>query len=147
MAEGTVKQRPSLIIKRHYPAAPEKVWRAITAPEALQRWMAPTDGFSIPIAESDVRVGGRYRIVMVEPGGKEHDVSGVYREVNAPRRLSYTWTWKGNPDEESIVTIELRGNGGGTDLTLTHAEFVDEDTRGRHQQGWNGCLDRLAAAL
>ena len=143
MEEATVKQRPSLTIRRRYPAPPEKVWRALITSAALQRWMAPTDDFRIPVAEADARVGGRYHIVMVAPDGKEHDVSGVYREVSAPRRLAFSWVWKTTPDEESLVTVELREKDGGTELTLTHSQFADPATRDHHEEGWNGCLNRL----
>ena len=140
---ATIQQRPSLSIRRHYPAPPEKVWQALITPAALQRWMAPSDAFRIPVAESDARVGGRYRFVMVDPEGNEHEASGAYREVSAPRKLVFTWNWKRTPEQESLVTVELRAHDGGTELTLTHAEFIDDSTREHHQHGWNGCLDRL----
>jgi uncharacterized protein YndB with AHSA1/START domain len=60
------------------------------------------------------------------------------------RKLVYTWVWKSTPERESLVTVELRAKDGGTELTLTHAGFVDEAARERHEHGWSGCLDRLA---
>ena len=140
---AAVKEKPSLTIVRKLKAAPEKVWRALTQPEALKQWMAPDDAFQIPVAETDVRVGGRYHIVMKSPDGEEHDVSGVYREIVANSRLVYTWAWKSTPERESLVTIELRAAGGGTELTLKHEKFFDDEARDRHQHGWIGCLARL----
>lgn len=142
-----VKEKPSLTIVRSFKAAPEKVWRALTQPKALKQWMAPTDEFTIPVAESDVRVGGRYHIVMRSPDGEEHDVSGAYREVAPNRKLVYTWVWKSAPERESLVTMELRPAGGGTELTLRHEQFFDEEARNKHQQGWNGCVGRLERLL
>ena len=63
-----------------------------------------------------MRIGGRYHMVMKSPDGEEHDVSGVYREVIPQRKLVYTWAWKSTPERESLVTVELRAAGGGTDL-------------------------------
>ena len=140
-----VKEKPSLTIVRRFKAAPEKVWRALTQPEALKQWMAPSDAFTIPLAEADVRVGGRYRVVMKAPDGEQHDVSGVYREVAPGRKLVYTWAWKSTPERESLVTVELRAAGGGTELTLRHEQFADEEARDKHQHGWTGCLARLEA--
>jgi len=105
--------------------------------------MAPDDAFKVPLAETDVRVGGRYRFVMQSPDGEQHDVSGVYREVEANRRLVYTWAWKSTPERESLVTVELRAAGTGTELTLRHEQFADAEARDKHQQGWNGCIARL----
>ena len=142
-----VKEKPSLTIVRSFKCAPEKVWRALTQPEALKQWMAPTDEFTIPVAESDVRVGGRYHIVMRSPDGEEHDVSGAYREVVPNRKLVYTWAWKSTPERESLVTMELRAAGGSTELTLRHEQFFDEEARDKHQQGWNSCVGRLDRLL
>jgi len=113
----------------------------------LKKWMAPGDDFKIPVAEADLRVGGRYHIIMHAPDGQVHDVSGVYREVVANRKLVYTWAWKSTPERESVVTIELRAAGGGTELTLKHEQFADAEARDRHQQGWMGCFARLEKAV
>jgi len=101
----------------------------------------------IRLVEVDMRIGGRYHMVMKSPDGEEHDVSGVYREVIPQRKLVYTWAWKSTPERESLVTVELRAAGGGTDLTLTHEQFYDEEARDCHEHGWTGCLGRLERHL
>ena len=71
-------------------------------------------------AETDARVGGRYRIVMRAPDGEEHDVErDVYREVVPNEKLVFTWAWQSTPERESLVTVELKPDGDGTLLTLT----------------------------
>jgi uncharacterized protein YndB with AHSA1/START domain len=144
---AAVKEKPSLTIVRKLKAAPEKVWRALTQPQALKQWIAPDDAFKIPVAEADVRVGGRYHIVMQSSDGEEHDVSGVYRTIEPNRKLVYTWAWKSTPERESLVTFELRAADGGTELTLKHEQFADEEARDKHQHGWTGCLARLEKLL
>ncbi len=147
MANTKTQERPSLSIVRKLDAAPGKVWRAITEPEMLKKWMAPSDDFKIPVAEAELRVGGRYHIIMNAPDGQVHDVSGAYREIVPNKKLVYTWAWKSTPERESIVTIELRAAGSGTELTLKHEQFADAEARDRHQQGWMGCLARLEKAV
>lgn len=147
MATTTKTESPSLTLRRTFAAAPEKVWRALTDPAGLRCWMAPGDDYAILVAEADARVGGRYRIVMRSRNGEEHDVSGVYREVVPHRKLVYTWAWKHAPQWESLVTIELRGDGDRTEFTLTHRQFDNEAERDRHEHGWSACLDRLQAHL
>jgi uncharacterized protein YndB with AHSA1/START domain len=142
-----VRQKPSLSIVRRFDVEPAKVWRAWTQPEALTAWLAPSDAFSTRVLECDVRVGGRYRIVMRSPDGEDNDVSGVYREVATNRRLVFTWAWKSTPERESLVTVELRAADGGTELTLRHEEFADAEARDKHNQGWNACLGRLERLL
>jgi uncharacterized protein YndB with AHSA1/START domain len=97
----------------------------------------------VAVAETDLRVGGRYLIVMREPDGKEHKVAGVYKEIENPRKIVFTWIWEGDPGVETLVTIDLRKKGTGTELTLTHTKFSDEKTRDMHNQGWVGCVGRL----
>ena len=133
----------SLSLVRKLKAAPEKVFEAWTDPQTLKRWMGPSEDMTVPLAESDPKVGGRYRIVMREANGTEHKVGGVYRIVDPPRKLAFTWAWEGSSDPETLVTIELRASAGGTEMTLTHTKFGTESARDLHGQGWAGCLNKL----
>jgi uncharacterized protein YndB with AHSA1/START domain len=134
--------KPSLTIKRRLKASPAKVFAAWTDPQKVKRWMGPGEIKAVH-AESDARVGGRYRIVMQSPGGDELDVGGVYREVVADEKLVFTWAWKSTPERESLVTVLFKPDGDGTLLTVMHEQFVDEEARDGHKQGWNGALDKL----
>lgn len=147
MAQGTSETKPSLSLERTLRAAPQRVWQAWTQAEAMSQWMAPSDAFKCEVPEADVRVGGRYRIVMTAPDGEVHDVSGVYREVVPNERLVFTWAWRSTPERESLVTVTLRPAGTGTALTLTHEKFFDEAARDNHRGGWTGSLARLEAVL
>jgi len=148
MAQARIEERPSLTLRRLYPVAPEKVWRAWTDPQALKRWFGPAPGEPVALAELDVRVGGRYRILFGGADGREHEVRGEYREVDPPRRLVFTWTWpRTTPERESLVTIELREAPGGTELVFRHEKFFDAAVRDNHLRGWSGTLEKLARAL
>ncbi|MGB6906697.1 MAG: SRPBCC domain-containing protein, partial [Methyloceanibacter sp.] len=79
--------------------------------------------------------------------GEEHHVSGVYREVVPNEKLVFTWAWRSMPERESVVTVLIKPDGPGSILTLIHEQFVDEETRDRHEHGWSGCLDKLVRYL
>lgn len=143
----TPTQRPSITLKRVYRASVERVWQAWTEAEVLKQWFGPSSDVPVLSAETDLRTGGRYRIVMQAGGGEQHRVSGTYREVEPHRRLVFTWAWESTPERESLVTIEIAPADGGTRLTLTHEMFFDEAARDRHEQGWKGSLTRLEALL
>ena len=134
--------KPSLTLKRRFKAPPAKVFAAWTDPEKVKRWMGPGEVKALR-AECDVRTGGRYRWVMQTPTGEEHDVTGVYREVIPNEKLVFTWAWRTTPERESLVTVELKPDGDGTLLTLTHEQFFDEQARDGHRGGWNGALDKM----
>ncbi len=131
----------TLQISRALPAPPDRVWRAFTDPAALAAWFWP-ERFATT-AETDVRVGGRYRI---DGPGAGMAVSGEYVSVEPPNRLAFTWRWDGEP-EETLVTLELVATGDGTRLALTHERFSDDADRDNHAKGWSDCLDRLPGWL
>jgi uncharacterized protein YndB with AHSA1/START domain len=133
----------SLSIVRHLRASPERVFQAWTDPAIMTKWFCPSDSFTVPVAETDLKVGGRYRVVMQSPDGEKHDVSGVYREIVKNKRLVFTWAWASTPESETIVTIDLKARNGSTELTLTHDRFIDAQVREKHLQGWTGCLANL----
>jgi uncharacterized protein YndB with AHSA1/START domain len=131
-----------LVITRVLAAPPALVFQAWTDPARMMQWYAP-EGLQTPYAESDLRVGGRFRVLMREPDGTEHDVSGEYREIVPDRKLVFTWAWLRSPDDISVVTVELQPEGDGTRLTLTHEQLPDAAERDSHQSGWSSALDKL----
>ena len=137
--------KPSLALNRHYPVAPEKVWRAWTDAEAVKRWWGPGPGEPVSLAELDVRVGGRFRIVFGGPDGKMHECAGVYKEVVPNRKLVFTWHWPNStPERVSVVTIIFKEVNGETDLLFKHEQLFDEKARDDHKRGWSASLDKLA---
>ena len=145
--QKTSFQKPSLTLKRHYPAPVETVFRAWIDPEALKQWFGPSDEGKILVSETNPKVGGRYRIVMQMPGGEQHRVGGVYREIVPNEKLVFTWAWESTPERESLVTVQLKRAGSGTDMLLTHESFFDEPARDRHQHGWTQVMERLGRYL
>ena len=137
-----MSSQPALTLKRRLNAPPSKIYRAWTDAAKISRWFGPEDA-EILRAETDVRVGGRFRIVFRGPDGEEHDVGGIYREVVPDQKLVFTWAWRSTPERESLVTVALKRDGDGTLLTLLHEQFFDEAARDRHGRGWNGTLDKL----
>ena len=132
-----------LTLVRRIAARPAIVFEALTTPEGIAHWWGPDDG-PVLIAETDVRVGGRFRVRFRMRDGSEHESSGEYLEVVRPERLAMSWRWMGgeNPGE-SLVEIDLRAMAEGTELTFTHSRLHDEETRRSHEEGWNGSLDKL----
>lgn len=123
------------------------VFRVWSKPEHLARWWGPKD-FLLPKCEMDFRPGGSYRFLMRSPEGTEHRLQGVYREIEEPERLAFTWGWvdeDGERGPETLVTVTLEEVGDKTRLTLHQAVFESETARDLHEGGWTECLDRLVA--
>jgi uncharacterized protein YndB with AHSA1/START domain len=144
MEPTTLAERPSLTLNRSYPVAPEKVWRAWTDPQALKRWWGPGEDDLVSVVDLDVRKDGKFRIVFGGPEGKAHEVQGVYREVVPHRKLVFTWTWPNStPERESVITIELRAAGGGTEFVFRQEQFIDATVRDNHRRGWTESFVKL----
>jgi uncharacterized protein YndB with AHSA1/START domain len=142
MVEYSPEQAFVIRIRRTLPAAPERVWRALTEPAALCSWFWPASTFGTT-AQVDLCEGGGYRIDGPQAG---LSVSGRYITVEPPKRLVMTWQWAGE-DDGTLVTIELAPDGDGTELTLVHEGFTDGIVRDENAQGWADCLGRLPAWL
>lgn len=139
-AAAGVQQKPSLTLKRRVKAPPEKVFRAWTEPQKIAAWWGVI-GTQRVESEVELKVGGRFHIVMHQSDGRTHDVSGVYRLIEPNRKLVFTWAWRSTPERESLVTIDCRPDGDGTILTLTHEQFLDAAARDDHAKGWTELLD------
>jgi uncharacterized protein YndB with AHSA1/START domain len=147
-AEAVMTSETSLRIERGFDASPEEVFDAWTSPEVLKRWWAVHPDGSTPVANVDLRPGGRYRLSMEGPDGERHTVQGEYSEVDRPHRLVYSWQWEldaGGLGPSSTVTVNFRLDGGGTTVVLEHTGLPDSDSRDRHAQGWSACLDIFRA--
>lgn len=150
MTSPTLSPTLALQVQRTYAASRERVFRAWTVPENLKIWFGVADGYTTPIAEVDLRVGGRYRLGLKPPDSDDLlIVGGVYREVLPPEKLVFTWNWEAAPADapDTLVTIEFHERGDSTELVLKHEYFTAAEARDQHTEGWEACLDRLTKKL
>ena len=139
----------TLHLERVLPAPRPRVFEACTEPELLAKWWGPK-GFTSKGIESDLRVGGSYRIAMQPPEGELFYLAGEYREVDPPNRLAYTFIWEDpDPDDrETVVTISLRDAAReSTEFVLDQSPFATQARHDLHQAGWTEGLVRLEEAL
>ena len=146
MSQTAIQAPPSLVISRTYPAPVERVFKAWTDANQLGQWFAPTDDYTTK-ANVDLRVGHEYRISIAHKGGNVHNVLGIYRLIDPPRKLVYTWRWEGGPETDTLVTVDFTPRGDSTEVTITHDQFLDVETRNKHNEGWSGCFNRLERFL
>ena len=149
MSTQTIAKDKVLRMERIIAATPERLFALWTEPEELIKWWGP-EGFTTPQHDMDVRPGGRWRTTMHSPDGKDHTVSGIYRVIEPPRRVVFTWGWdddNGMRGHETEVTVTFAPAPGGTRMVLLQQNFADKDSRGRHDHGWTSsfvCLEREA---
>ena len=104
---------------RLFNAPRDVVFEAMTRPEHVREWWGRLgDGYSVPVCEIDLRVGGRWRFVNRHPRG-EAAFHGEYREIALPGRVVFTEIFEEFPDSVSVVTADLTEEDGKTRLTAT----------------------------
>jgi glutathione S-transferase len=134
-----------LEVKRFIKAPRERVYQAWTDPAKLKEWWGP-EGVRTRSLSVAPHVGCKYRWDLVNQKGEEMSVFGEYRELVPEKRIVFTWQWDDDEvwqNRTSIVTIELSDRDGGTEVRLRHEQLPSEESRDRHNQGWNSVLDRL----
>ena len=137
----------SLTLVRRIRARPSIVFDALTTPDGIAQWWGPDAG-PVLFAETDVRIGGRFRVRFRMLDGTEHESTGEYLEIVEPKRLVMSWQWTngGEPEETgevSRIEIDLKRIDTGTEIIFTHARLRTQASRASHEQGWAGALDKL----
>lgn len=109
----------SFTITRLFDAPRHLVFEAMTRPEHIRRWWGNLgDGYSVPVCEVDLRVGGKWRFVNRHPKG-DVEFYGEYREITPPDRLVFTEIFAPFPDSESVIDTVFTVENGKTRLTAT----------------------------
>ncbi len=137
-----------LHVERLIAAPPERVFQYLTDPKLFATWWNP-EGMTATAHVLEARPGGAWRSTMTSADGKGMTVGGIYRAVEAPRRLVFTWAWeddKGARGFETEVTVTFAAAPGGTKLTILQKEFETAESRDQHERGWTSTLNKLSRA-
>lgn len=146
-----------LVITRIFDARREILWKAWTEPERVKSWWGPK-GFTSPVNNIDLRVGGTYLNCMRSPEGNDYWSTGVYREIIEPELLVYTdsfsdaegnlvpasyYGMSGDWPLELLVRVTFEELDGLTKLTLRHIGIPAGENRDLAKAGWNESFDKL----
>jgi len=135
----------TLRLERLIASPPEALFALWTEPAQLIRWWAP-EGYEPSVDALDTRPGGRWRTTLRRPDGSVLATSGVYRVVDPPRLLAFSWAWEdegGMRGHETEVVVNFESAPGGTRLVLVQRRFASKQARDNHTNGWSACFDRL----
>jgi uncharacterized protein YndB with AHSA1/START domain len=115
----TTPSASEIRMTRLFDAPRSLVFEAMSKPEHVRHWWGCLgDGYSVPVCEIDLRVGGRWRFVNRHPKG-EAAFHGEYKEIHPPDRIVFTEIFEDFPDTVSVVTTELKEEGGKTRMIAT----------------------------
>jgi uncharacterized protein YndB with AHSA1/START domain len=162
MTDSTVSE-DAVVIERTFEAPVELIWQMWTNPEHFKNWYGP-QGFTIPIADMDLRVGGKRLVCMSSPDGSmKMWTTGEYTEITPNQRLVYTESpadENGNVVSPSAmgmpegypttteVTVQLEDLGGRTKMIMTHAGMpADSGAGGGWEQAFDKLVDHISTVL
>jgi uncharacterized protein YndB with AHSA1/START domain len=111
-------------VTRVFNAPPAVVFDAFTKPQLVKRWMLGPPGWTMPVCEMDLRVGGKFTWRWRGEDGKEFGFTGEFREIARPALIVHTENYDpgdvgGNMGGEALVTSEFKPQGAGTLYTVT----------------------------
>jgi uncharacterized protein YndB with AHSA1/START domain len=152
----TMPTDTQILIERDFAAPRHLVYKAITTPELVSKWWIGQRG-EMQSAEIDLRVGGRWRYVMIARGNFEVAFHGVYREIVPNERLVSTECYEGIPDADdhpTVNTVTLQQVGDRTRMrVLVQCEskeqrdaIINSGMEGGMQEAYD-LLEQVAASL
>lgn len=148
-AKVTLPADDQILIEREFAAPRDLVFKAWTTPELVRKWWAADMG-QVTLAEIDLRVGGKWRYVMVAEGGMEIGFHGEYKEIVPNERIVATEAYEGAPDPDSNATLNtatFEESDGRTAMTILvqcpSAEVRDAIIESGMEGGMQKSLDYL----
>lgn len=121
-------------------AGADRVFVALSNPQERAKWWGAEGRFKTTHMESDLRPGGKWLMRGIGVGGIPFTIRGIYREIERPHLLSFTWLPSWVEDQiESLVRFELMEQDGSTLVRLTHSGLTNERIRAQHR-GWPDIL-------
>ncbi len=145
-ATVTLPSDTQILIVREFDAPVPLVWKAWTTPELVKRWWCGERG-EMTLAEIDLRVGGRWRYVMIADGGFEVAFNGEYHEIDRYERIVNTEVYEGIADARALVTNTFVDLGDRTRMEMLVDHASKEGRDGHINSGMEGgmqeALDRL----
>lgn len=121
-----------LAMTRVFDAPAALVFEAFTTPALVRRWLLGPDGWTMPVCEIDLRVGGFWRYVWRHGDGREMTMHGIYREIDRPRLTVHTERFE---EGEAVVTTRYAEADGKTTLTQTMRFATIAERDGALQSG------------
>ena len=134
--EVTLPSDREVRVTRTFNAPRALVWDAHTKPELVKKWMLGPPGWTMPVCEMDVRVGGKYRWRWRnDEDGKEFGFYGTFLEVKAPARIVHDEYYDPGDvggampsNDPAHITLELSESGGVTTI-VNVMRFASKEAR------------------
>jgi uncharacterized protein YndB with AHSA1/START domain/catechol 2,3-dioxygenase-like lactoylglutathione lyase family enzyme len=137
-------------LERVVNATPDAAFKHWVDAEARRRWYAPDDSWTVEAAETDLRVGGAWRVRFGPTPDEMYVEQGVFEDIDPPHRVVYTTVYEfpdGRPSFRTRVTVTFEPRGDRTLLTVLDTGYPSEEQRRAYEAGWPDFLDAFERTL
>ncbi len=129
-----------------FAATPVQVWAAWTEPSFVRQWFGSNPEGKVLDAYLDVRPGGRFEVTFADEDGTQHTAQGIYRRVEQPHLLQFSWGWKSEPGIETAITVSLFPEGRGTKMQFEHSGLIHKSSHD-YESGWRSTFAKIEKVL
>jgi uncharacterized protein YndB with AHSA1/START domain len=140
------REDSSILLDITFNSPIEKIWEAWTNPVVIMTWFGSDPKGKVLKAELDVRPGGQFEITFQDSDLTEHTCSGIYEEVQALRKLSFSWQWKNEPGVKSFISLLLIPKGKSTRMQFEHKN-LSTGSKHDYAKGWQSTFSKLKKVL
>lgn len=130
----------TVVIRKTFPIDRKTLFAAFTESQKMQKWFFIERCWNTEV-KNTLKVGEKYSIKMLTHDGLVSNNHGVYKEIDPPKRLVFTWAI--NESIDSLVKVDFELANGGTKITLTHDSLPNESYYCLHLWSWQHCLENL----
>lgn len=136
----------SVKISWHFPHPPTKVWQAWTDSSIAKLWFGSDPNGKVLDAKFDVRINGSFSVTFVNSDGSEFTAQGIYKEIDEPKRLIFTWGWTSPQESTELVSLQFTPDEHGTVMTFEISN-IDPNTLHNYEEGWRSTFQKMGRAL
>jgi len=95
----------------------------------------------------DVQVNGSFSVTFVNSDGTEFKAQGIYKEIDEPNRLVFTWSWANQPEVDELISLEFSPVDDGTLMSFEQSNIDPKTTLHNYEEGWRSTFQKLEKAL
>ena len=113
----------------------------------MKLWFGSDPNGKVLDAKLDVQVNGSFSGTFANSDGTEFTAQGIYKEVNEPNRLVFTWGWANQPEVHELISLDFSPDGAGTLLTFEQSKVDPSTSMHNYAEGWRSTFQKLEKAL
>jgi len=137
----------SVQISWNFSHPPSKVWQAWIDPAIVKLWFGSDPDGKVLDARFDVQINGAFSVTFINSDGTEFTCRGIYKEIDPPKRLVFTWGWENQPEVAELVALQFTPNEAGTLLRFEQSNIDPKTALHNYEEGWRSTFQKLEKAL